>query len=142
MGEKTKYMKKTAFLILSVVMLASACKKDKNTPQLNGTYTGTFYESNVGVTQNPIRLSEVQLIISGNNFQSGNGAGYISVGAGIVQTSPGVLNFTDTEAFPDITTYNSAAVLNGSYNYTVKGDSLFFSKTQPNGSYTYRLKKQ
>ena len=124
------------------MMLASACKKDKKAPQLNGTYTGTFSESNLSVTQNPIGLFKVQLIISGNNFQSGQGAAYITVGAGTVQTSTSVLNFTDTEAFPANTSINSSAALSNSYNYTVRGDSLMFSKTVSNATYTYKLKKQ
>jgi hypothetical protein len=140
--EKLNYMKKIAILILSVVMLASACKKDKKAPQLNGTYTGTFSESTLSVTQAPPTISAVQLIISGNNFQSGQGTAYITVGAGTVQISPSVLNFTDTEAFPDNTSINSSAALSNSYNYTVKGDSLMFSKMVSNSTYTYKLKKQ
>jgi hypothetical protein len=140
--EKLNYMKKIAILILSVMMLASACKKDKKAPQLNGTYTGTFSESTLSVTQGPPTISAVQLIISGNNFQSGQGAAFITVGAGTVQISTSVLNFTDTEAFPDNTSINSSAALSNSYNYTLKGDSLMFSKTVSNATYTYKLKKQ
>jgi len=134
-------MKKISILILSVVMLASACKKDKQSPQLTGTYTGLFSTKAASTTQQP-GPDAVQLIISGNNFQSGQGTAYLTVGAGTVQVSTGVLNFTDTEAFPDNTSINSSAALSNSYNYTVKGDSLLFSKTVLNVTYTYKLKKQ
>ncbi|WP_143167111.1 hypothetical protein [Mucilaginibacter sp. OK098] len=135
-------MKKISILILSVMILASACKKEKKAPQLTGTYTGSFSETTPSVIQQPPTLFAVQLIISGNNFQSGQGTAYLTVGAGTVQTSTSVLNFTDTEAFPDNTSINSSAALSNSYNYTVKGDSLLFSKTVLNVAYTYKLKKQ
>lgn len=122
-------------------MLAVACKKDKSSPQLTGTYTGTF-RTTAGAATTQSGPFAVQLIISGNNFNSGQGSSFITVGAGTLKVSTGVLNFTDVEAFPDNTSVNSSAALNSSYSYTIKGDSLLFSKTALNVTYTYKFKKQ
>ncbi len=123
-------------------VLASACKKEKHTPDLTGTYTGVFKASLVNTTLPPVDQNLVQLIISGNTFKSGIGVGYITVGSGNLQISTGVLNFTNNQFFPDNTSVNTSAVLNSSYNYTVKGDSLMLSKTSVDVIYTYKFKKQ
>jgi hypothetical protein len=134
-------MKRIAIFMLAAV-LASACKKEKHTPDLTGTYTGLFKTTLVNTTLPPIDPSPVQLIISGNTFKSGTGVAYITVGGGDLRTSTGVLNFTNNQAFPDNTSVNTSAVLNSSYNYTVKGDSLLLSKTSVDVIYTYKFKKQ
>ncbi|MCR8560928.1 hypothetical protein KXD93_24940 [Mucilaginibacter sp. BJC16-A38] len=138
-------MKARSILILAVILASvSACKKDKHNPQLTGTYTGMFdarpdHPTNGAAQPGPFA---VQLIISGDNFQSGQSAAYITVGGGAVQATGSTLNFTDLEAFPDNTSINSEAALSNSYSYTLKGDSLLFSKTELNVTYTYKLKKQ
>jgi len=74
-------MKRIAILVLAAV-LASACKKEKHTPDLTGTYTGLFKATLVNTTMPPVEPAPVQLIISGDTFESGMGASYITVGSG------------------------------------------------------------
>jgi len=125
-----------------VVVLASACKKEKHTPDLTGTYTGLFNTATGNNTSQTGTPSPVQLIIAGNNFNSGTGITYIPVGGGDVKISTSVLNFTDKLAYPDNTSVNTSAVLHDSYSYTIKGDSLLLSKTALDVTYTYKFKKQ
>ena len=124
------------------VVLASACKKENHTPQLNGTYTGLFNATPLYPTAQLGNPSAVQLIISGNNFSSGTGTAYITVGGGELQINTSVLNFIDRNAYPQNTSINTSALLHDNYSYTVKDDSLLLSKTTLNVTYTYKLKKQ
>jgi hypothetical protein len=133
-------MKKLSIVILAL-MLASSCKKEKSKAQLSGTFTGTFYQTQTGVTTQSAALP-VQVIISGNNFATGIGEHYYTVGDGTLEVSDDVLDFTNKDAFPANTQFNSSAALHDSYHYTIKGDSLLFNRTEAAGTAIYKLKKQ
>jgi hypothetical protein len=134
-------MKRVAILMLAVV-LTSACKKEKHTPDLTGTYTGLFNATPLHPTAQLGDPLPVQLIISGDTFKSGQSITYNPVGGGDVQISTMVVDFTNNQAFPDNTSINTAAVLHDNYSYTVEGDSLLLSKTALDVTYTYKFKKQ
>ena len=133
---------KIVTILLLAVLLASACKKEKHAPDLTGTYTGLFNAIPLHPTAQPGDPSPVQLIISGNDFNSGTGPDFITVGGGSVGVSAGILNFIDLQVFPQNTSINTSAVLHDNYSYTVKGDSLLLSKTTLDVTYTYKFKKQ
>ncbi len=151
---------------MAAAILLAACQKENTSPKtpgsvkgstgtagtslsssetptpLDGTYTGNFSLSNTA----PATNLPVQLILAGNQFNSGDLNNSYSVGGGTVAITDSVLNFTDIEAFPDnirgSMIPSSLIGLSGNYDYKIKGDSLLLSKTEKGYTFTYKLKKQ
>lgn len=163
-------MKKISFIILTA-MLATACQKENTSPkppadpthptglssqqskssqhpadstaQLDGTYVGYFSLTTTGQTAKV----PVQFKIVGNQFNSVTGGDYYSVGDGTISSVHATLTFTNNDDFPDYIKAGSNIPLSSvglfnTYDFTVKTDSLFLSKTVQGASYRYALKKQ
>jgi hypothetical protein len=149
-------MKQLSILMLAAMLLA-ACQKENTSPKLtetlphpggslatnqtpspsDGTYAGSFeYESAVN---HPGHVADsVELIITGGNFKSAMSA---YVGFGSFNVNSDNIQFNPGEVIPAIQPFISSALV-GSYNFSVKADSLLLNKTEDNGTYTYKLKRQ
>jgi len=163
-------MKKITFFILAA-MLATACQKENTSPkqsadmthltglssqqssssqhpadstaQLDGTYVGYF--SLMATGQNA--KVPVKFEIIGNQFNSATGGNYYSVGDGTISSVNATLTFTNNDAFPAYVIAGSniplsSVGLSGTYDFVVKTDSLFLSKTVQGSIYRYALRKQ
>ncbi len=132
---------KSLFLFILPLIIISGCKKDKNQKTvLDGTYSGKFIET---IQNSPGSPNNVMLSLKAGNHTSPGSIGFITTGNGSFKINGQTITFVDMGAYPDNTDYNSTAVLSGLYNYTVKGDSLFLSKTnESNVVFTYKVKKQ
>ncbi|SDS66302.1 hypothetical protein SAMN05216490_1568 [Mucilaginibacter mallensis] len=132
---------KGLFFILLLLLSVSGCKKDNNGKAIfDGDYSGKFLASNQsGWT---LRDSVVVSLQSGQ-FNSLTSSSTLTTGKGNYLINGETATFTNTEIFPDNTSVVTTAVLNGSYTYVIKGDSIFLSKTDASQNvYTYKLKKQ
>ena len=126
-------------LLLPIITLGS-CQKDKNEkPVLDGTYTGKIILSKQNAI---ISTDSIGVVLNAGDFSSADNAGTITTGKGNFHINGQNVNFVNTVAFPDNATVNKLAVLNGSYAYTIKGDSVFLSKTDSaKNVFTYKMKK-
>jgi hypothetical protein len=144
--KKSKYFMKRLSILLLAAILASACQKENafssagSSMQLDGTYTGTYQITSPTATVQSIPIT-VQILVSGNNFKSGDLNIYHSVGEGSLKVNKDSIEFSNVDAFPGSGSFTNAG-LSGNYNYTVKGDSLFLSKPENFNSCIYKLKKQ
>jgi hypothetical protein len=150
-------MKKLSIFLLAAI-LSSGCQKENKSPNstgtslqpggshsqqnqtpslTDGTYSGLFeYESAVN---HPGHLAgTVLLTITGINFNSGTPA---YLGFGTYEVNSGSIQFSPGEVLPAIEPFISSELVGG-YSYTVKGDSLLLNKTEYNGTFTYKLKRQ
>lgn len=132
---------KGLFFILLLLLGVGGCKKDNNGKVVfDGNYSGKFLVNNQsGVIS---RDSVVVYLIPGQ-FNSLASPLTLTTGKGSYLINGGTVTFTDTEVFPNNISVVTTAVLNGSYTYSIKGDSLFLAKTDASEDvYTYKLKKQ
>lgn len=129
------------FFILLLLLSAGGCKKDNNGKAISdGNYSGKFLAGN----QNGWTLKDsVGVSLQSGQFNSLTSSLTLPTGKGSYQVEGGTVTFTNMIAFPDNTSVVTTAVLNGSYSYAVKGDSIFLSKTDVGQNvYTYKLKRQ
>ena len=124
-------------------MLFANCKKAELIPiDLSGTYTGQF-----SVRDNPLanivaeESHDVTIILAGNNYSStANPDNMPAGGQGTYSTKYDEITFKDTTVHT--TNFDTNQVLNGTYNYSTRGDSLLIVKQINYVFYTYKLKKQ
>ena len=128
-------MKKLLY-ILALTTVLSACRKENNAINFQGTYAGTF---KVIATSPAI---ETQIKLSRNNFKVEKG---IKLGSGYFKVeSKKTVVFKDTNVWT--ADFDANLVLSGSYTYEALGDSLILTKdfegmTQPSDNYQYKLKR-
>jgi hypothetical protein len=130
-------MKKLVYLSLLTFAL-SACKKEKNQPLLDGTYSGTFKTW----VNNKEQVSDFEVTLNAQRFTTTKG------GAG--RGSFKIIN-SDNIKFADELFYTANfdwnTLLSGDYLYRVNGDSLILDKVfmqsarDPSQYYQYRLKR-
>jgi hypothetical protein len=135
---KLKYI-----MFLVVVMALSGCSKQIIVSRnVDGVYQGTFEVNNT----NPVAgykpiTTDVRVNFSGINYASAVYVNNVSAGAtGKFFIKKDVITFTDT--LMHTANFDWSLLLNGSYAYTIKGDSIILVKKIGSNTYTYRLKKQ
>lgn len=133
---------KGLLLLMLPLIMIGGCKKDKNdtVPDLTGTFSGKFIMT---VPSTAAVKDSVQFTLQAGKFESAGVAGIITTGGGKFTVNANMANFTDLEALPDNATINKNAILTGSYNYRIKGDSLLLTKTDDQKIvFNYKLKKR
>ncbi|SDT41557.1 hypothetical protein SAMN05216490_3399 [Mucilaginibacter mallensis] len=132
---------KGLFFILLLLLSVGGCKKDNNGKAiLDGNYAGKFLVSS---QSGAILRDSVVVSLRQGQFNSLTSPSTLTTGKGSYLIQGGTTTFTNMEAFPDNTSVVTTAVLNGSYTYVIKGDSIFLAKTDASQNvYTYKLKKQ
>ncbi len=135
-------MKRLFYFLAAGLLAMQGCSKNVVTPSssLEGTYTGKFYHYNGAVV--PVEKITVRFeadryrSAAGSNRQPAGGSGNY-----ILDTENGVLKFEDKNVWT--TEFDWNLILNGTYKYSLKGDSLILAKTLVESStrYEYRLKK-
>lgn len=141
---KAIIMTKLKFMMLIVfVMALSGCSKEIIVSRnVDGVYQGTFEVTNTNpvVDFKPIN-TDVRVNFNGINYASAVYVNNVSAGAtGKFFIKRDVITFTDT--LMHTANFDWSLLLNGSYTYTIKGDSIILIKKIGSSTYTYRLKKQ
>ena len=137
-------------LIIGALLIISAGCSDKlSLNALNGTYTGEFYYVEPGKSLEDKVAAPASLTFSGENYTSQGGPERIPAGGSgrfdILKNK--LVNFKDQNIWT--ANFDWGLILNGKYNYELKGDSLIltrYSEPCPNCSmltslYQYRLKR-
>ncbi|NCD72166.1 hypothetical protein [Mucilaginibacter agri] len=142
-------MKAFKLSVLSMALLSiAACKKDKVVTQptpikLSGVYIGQFTYSYYGATIYGEGLQgNVTVTFSGSKYKSTSPSDNFAAGAdgSFVVNNDKQITFADSSVHP--ANFNWGIILNGSYNYSTKGDSLFLINKSSSTISNYRLKKQ
>ncbi|TWJ03501.1 hypothetical protein JN11_01047 [Mucilaginibacter frigoritolerans] len=131
---------KGLFFILLLSLAVGGCKKDKKENVVfDGNYSGWFFLSN----KSGVALKDsVVILMQSGQFSSLTSSSTLTTGKGTYLINGGTATFTNMEAFPDNLSVVTTAVLNGSYTYAIKGDSLLLIKTDASQNiYTYKLAK-
>ncbi|WP_316768458.1 hypothetical protein [Pedobacter frigiditerrae] len=124
-------MKKLIYL-LALIITFSACKKESTSNHFKGNYTGTFRTS---LGTNKV-ITDTEITFSDNLFKVNKGAKLAS-GTFKINNSKTV-TFEDKNIWTADFDWN--LILNGSFEYEIKGDSLILSRnlnTNPASSYLY-----
>ncbi|OKS86623.1 hypothetical protein [Mucilaginibacter polytrichastri] len=129
-------------LTAAVVLLGSCKKSELKSLKLNGTYSGQFSTRNNPLTNSIVEsLHSVTVKFSGSNYQSTANPDYMPAGGqGSFLTKNDEITFRDTTVHT--ANFDANLVLNGTYNYSTKGDSLLIVKQINYVFYTYKLKRQ
>jgi hypothetical protein len=136
-------MKVYKVAVVMAILILGACKKgDLATINLNGTYSGQFSVRDNPYVSNAIEPAHnVTIKFSGNNYEStANPDNMPAGGQGIFSIAYDEVTFKDTTVHT--TNFDANQVLNGTYNYSTRGDSLLIVKQVNYVFYTYKLKKQ
>ena len=135
-------MKTQIILILTVLGLLAACKKQQQSIAIpEGTYSGRFIYRGKGIIYQ-YRQVPVTLTFSGQNYTSSGGANYYPAGGSGIYSA----NNRDSITFHDgnawTANFDWNLILNGDYAYHYEGDSLVINKDITSlASYEYRIKK-
>jgi hypothetical protein len=136
-------MKVYKVVVVMTIILLGGCKKgDFATTNLNGTYSGQFSVRDNPYVSNVVEpVHSVTVKFSGNGYQStANPDNMPAGGQGTFSTEYDEVIFKDT--IVHTTNFDANQVLNGTYNYSTRGDSLLIVKQVNYVFYTYKLKKQ
>jgi hypothetical protein len=141
---KTSLMKKVKLIILAmaVVGLSGCSKQIIQTKNIDGTYTGVVEVLNTDSAANakPVQ-GRIVVNFKGMDYTcSANLVYEYASGAGKFFVRPDVMTFTDILIHP--VGFNWNLVLNGSYKYSIAGDSITLVRKVEAKTFTYHLKKQ
>lgn len=133
-------MKKLVYIFM-LMLLFIACKKENNARDFKGTYTGTFRTI---VNQN-ILSTDFEMTLIDKTFKVNKGAKLASGEFKVDDTK--TVTFADKNVWTADFDWN--LILNGTYIYEAKGDSLILTKIIKSDpawnsvpvSYQYRLKR-
>jgi hypothetical protein len=133
-----------AKLLIALTFAASlfiSCKKHTVAPGsiFNGKYAGTFTYSNNDPTANYVPLTGwVGVIFNDKHYYSTSPLSMFAAGAsGNFINDAKQITFADSTVHP--ANFDWGIILNGSYTYTTKGDSLFLTKKVSYNIYSYKL---
>jgi hypothetical protein len=122
--------KKLLFLLLPLI-IAGGCKKDKNEKgPLDGSYSGTVIITSASTPNEPGKtyVFNVGFSMHTGNFNSPESTTNTALGRGTYSVNGQTVIFTNTAHIPvQIKIFPYVTMLNGSYSYTVRGDSVFFN---------------
>jgi hypothetical protein len=129
-------------MVMAITALWGCKKGDLGTISLNGTYSGQFsVRDNPYVSDAVEPAHHVTIKFSGNNYQStANPDNMPAGGQGTFSIEYDEATFKDTTVHT--ANFDANQVLNGTYNYSTRGDSLLIVKQVNYVFYTYKLKKQ
>ena len=134
---------KSLVLLFLAASILSSCSDKLELARLKGSYEGTFTYYNQASSVAPIPSGPVVLTFTENAYlSSGNTNRIPAGGSGIFELADdGKIKFEDQNMWTADFDWN--LILNGSYKYKVKGDSLILKKELLGGvtSYEYRLKR-
>jgi hypothetical protein len=132
---------KAGYLIAAVVIMGSCSKAFLQPHTVEGTYTGQFELRNTDASVNPQPDNgPVTVNFTGKDYKSTANSNYIPAGgAGTYSISKDSIHFQDDSMHTANFDWN--LLLNGSYAYTAKGDSILLSKKVGTQEYLYKLKK-
>ncbi|WCT10263.1 hypothetical protein [Mucilaginibacter jinjuensis] len=132
------------YIPIVAILLSAGCKKEKTIPtvasNLDGSYYGDFAYSAIGATVYTPINGKVSINMRANKYTASSpvstfGAG----GGGHFSISNNQIAYTDTTVHT--ANFDWGIILNGTYTYTTRGDSLFLTKKTTSSSYTYKLAK-
>ena len=130
---------KAGYLIAAVVLMGSCSKTLLQPNTVQGTYNGQF---ELVSTKSPANSTSASVTVNftGTQYKSTANSNYIPAGgAGKYSISKDSVTFQDDAMHTANFDWN--LLLNGSYTYTSKGDSLILSKKLGGQIYMYKLKK-
>lgn len=132
---------KAGYLIATVVLMGS-CSKTLLQPQnVEGTYKGQFEVKSTDASQSTPGSGAVTVTFTHSDYKSSANSNYIPAGgAGTYSISEDSIDFKDDTMHTANFDWN--LLLNGSYKYMVKGDSILLSKKLGTQIYLYRLRKE
>ena len=137
-------MKANILCALLGVILFASCKKTEVQTELltNATYSGTFRSTNTNTAINSQDISgNVTLVLNGSAYTCTSPTTNLAASAkGSFAVSGQQYIFRDSLIHP--ANFDWQVILGGTYNATVKADSLFLTKVVNTGVYSYKLKKQ
>jgi hypothetical protein len=131
-------MKQLIYLNLFILIFC-ACQKENNAKDFNGTYTGSFRT----IVDQKMISADFELELAPQKFEVKKG---LKLGNGtfkVIDTK--TINFEDKNIWTADFDWN--LILNGSYTYEAKGDSLILTKNLENSQntiynyYQYRLRR-
>ncbi len=130
------------FAIILLLATSSCDEKSDDKTILEGTYSGTFTNWNNDPAANTVILSGQTTVTFSNNTytSSGNDNKIPAGGSGTFKIEKNFVNFVDRNVWTANFDWN--LILNGSYTYSMKGDSLFLLKTFGYNHYQYELKRK
>jgi len=130
------------FAIILLLATSSCEEKSDDKTILEGTYSGTFTNWNNDPAANTVILSgQTTVTFTNNTYTStGNDNKIPAGGSGTFKIEENFVNFVDRNVWTANFDWN--LILNGSYTYSMKGDSLFLLKTLGYNHYQYELKRK
>lgn len=130
-------------VLIVIVLVTNSCTSnddEPSTPNLTGTYSGTFrVEYQNGETfSNPVEVS----FMSENKYNSSGNDKYIPAGgSGTYEVNESIIDFKDINYWTANFDWN--LILNGEYEYSLTSDQLTLSAHKNEmGLYTYKLNKE
>ena len=130
------------FAIILLLATSSCEEKSDHKTIIEGTYSGTFTNWNNDPAANTVILNGQTTVTFSNNTytSSGNDNKIPAGGSGTFKIEENFVNFVDRNVWTANFDWN--LILNGSYTYSMKGDSLFLLKTLGYNHYRYELKRK
>ena len=124
-----------AFALFFLLLVTGSCKKSAPTPDLNGTYTGTFQREPGG------RMSQVSLVFSDGEWSGTSQISkYPALCSGTYEvTSNDKIIFTNGCIWT--AEFDWALILGGEYDLKAEGNTIDIIKQSGNGRDIYRLSK-
>ena len=136
---------KLCIMITAMALLFAACNKNKVAPIkadiFSGTYTGKFIYGNTDPSANFVPLTgNPTVVFSGKGYTATSSLPpFASSAKGSFTNDDKQATFADSTIHP--ANFDWGLILNGTYTYTTKGDSLFLIKKASFSTYTYKLLK-
>jgi hypothetical protein len=140
---ENKYMRKfkAGYLIATVVFMGSCSKTLLQPNSVEGTYKGQFELKNTDSAQAMPGSGAVTVNFTATDYKASANSNYIPAGgAGTYSVRKDSIDFKDDSMHTANFDWN--LLLNGTYRYTVKGDSIMLSKELGTQIYLYKLKKE
>ena len=134
-------MKRLFLLFIVAGAFLTSCEKD-NIADLKGTYSGIFFYTNPVSSVAPPPSGSASVTFNGSTYTSTGNANHIPAGgSGTFEiTDSKTVKFQDTNVWT--ADFNWGLILNGEYQYQIKGDSLYLAKYSSEFKvYEYRLKR-
>ena len=129
--------------LLSLILITVLCGCEKaDLSNLHGSFSGTFVYMDPVSSKAPPPSGPVTISFSGNTYQStGNPNRIPAGGSGTFKIlSKEEISFEDRNFWT--ADFNWNTILKGNYNYIIKGDSLFLTRSENGLSIIeYRLKR-
>jgi hypothetical protein len=132
-----------SYVLILTAVLFVGCKKDKvasATTNLDGSYVGEFAYSASGATiYAPPISGRLTINMSVNKYTATSPINFPASAAGHFTINNNQIAYTDSTVHT--ANFDWGLILNGTYTYSTKGDSLFLTKKSSFSTYAYKLVK-